>query len=121
MDRFSFLNAAHAQFFSDLYDQYTQNPDGVEPSWRAFFQGFDFANEFNDNNNTIVDYANNNCEDIVGKIEKEFNVIKLIEGYRSRGHLFTKTNPVRDRRSYDPNLSIENFGLNQADLEIIFD
>jgi 2-oxoglutarate dehydrogenase E1 component len=121
MDRFSFLNAAHAQFFSDLYDQYIQNPDGVEPSWRAFFQGFDFANEFNDNNNTIVDYANNNCEDIVGKIEKEFNVIKLIEGYRSRGHLFTKTNPVRDRRSYDPNLSIENFGLNQADLEIIFD
>jgi 2-oxoglutarate dehydrogenase E1 component len=121
MDRFSFLNAAHAQFFSDLYDQYTQNPDGVEPSWRAFFQGFDFANEFNENNNTIVDYANNNCEDIIGKIEKEFNVIKLIEGYRSRGHLFTKTNPVRDRRSYDPNLSIENFGLNQADLEIIFD
>ena len=121
MDRFSFLNATHAQFFSDLYDQYTQNPDGVEPSWRAFFQGFDFANEFNENNNTIVDYANNNCEDIVGKIEKEFNVIKLIEGYRSRGHLFTKTNPVRDRRSYDPNLSIENFGLNQADLEIIFD
>ena len=43
MDRFSFLNAAHTQFFADLYEQYTVNPDSVEPSWRAFFQGFDFA------------------------------------------------------------------------------
>ena len=46
MDRFSFLNAAHTAFFADLYDQYLQNPDTVEPSWRSFFQGFDFANEF---------------------------------------------------------------------------
>ena len=45
MDRFSFLNAAHTQFFADLYEQYTQNPDSVEPSWRAFFQGFDFGLE----------------------------------------------------------------------------
>ncbi|MEO8516420.1 MAG: hypothetical protein ABI426_06735, partial [Flavobacterium sp.] len=46
MDRFSFLNAAHTAFFADLYDQYLENPDSVEPSWRSFFQGFDFANEF---------------------------------------------------------------------------
>ena len=43
MDRFSFLNAAHAQFFAQLYDQYLENPDSVEPSWRGFFQGFDFG------------------------------------------------------------------------------
>jgi len=43
MDRFSFLNAAHTAFFADIYEQYTTNPDSVEPSWRSFFQGFDFA------------------------------------------------------------------------------
>jgi 2-oxoglutarate dehydrogenase E1 component len=42
MDRFSFLNAAHTDFFAQLYDQYLDNPDSVEPSWRSFFQGFDF-------------------------------------------------------------------------------
>jgi len=47
MDRFSFLNAAHTAFFADLYDQYLESPDSVEPSWRSFFQGFDFANEYN--------------------------------------------------------------------------
>ena len=45
MDKFSFLNAAHTGFIADLYDQYLQNPDAVEPSWRSFFQGYDFANE----------------------------------------------------------------------------
>ncbi|HEY4538398.1 MAG TPA: hypothetical protein VIG94_00105, partial [Faecalibacter sp.] len=44
MDRFSFLNAAHIEFIGDLYDQYIQYPDSVEPSWKAFFQGYDFAN-----------------------------------------------------------------------------
>ncbi len=28
-----------------LYDKYLINPDSVEPSWRAFFQGFDFGME----------------------------------------------------------------------------
>ena len=43
MDKFSFLNSAHTAYFAELYDQYLQNPDAVEPSWRAFFQGFDFG------------------------------------------------------------------------------
>ena len=47
-------------------------------------------------------------------------MVKLIEGYRSRGHLFTKTNPVRNRRSYSPNLEVENFGLSQDDLSTVF-
>jgi 2-oxoglutarate dehydrogenase E1 component len=55
------------------------------------------------------------------KLQKEFNVLKLIDGYRSRGHLFTKTNPVRDRRTYSPTLAIENFGLSTADLQTVFD
>jgi 2-oxoglutarate dehydrogenase E1 component len=46
MDKYSFLNAAHTAFFADLYDRYLVNPDSVEPSWRAFFQGFDFGQEF---------------------------------------------------------------------------
>jgi len=45
MDPYSFLNAAHTSFFADLYDKYLQNPDSVEPSWRAFFQGYDFGSQ----------------------------------------------------------------------------
>ena len=55
------------------------------------------------------------------QLQKEFSVVKLIEGYRTRGHLFTKTNPVRDRRTFSPNLDLENFGLSSADMNTVFD
>ena len=127
MDRFSFLNAAHTEFFAQLYDQYLVNPDSVEPSWRSFFQGFDFGQTvYNDENpvQQIVEYVtsgNADCSLVSEKLQKEFNVLKLIDGYRTRGHLFTKTNPVRDRRTSSPTLDIENFGLSAADLSTVFD
>ena len=115
MDKYSFLNAAHTAYFAELYDQYLINPDGVEPSWRAFFQGYDFGAEESGSNeeSTIAQIPEN--------VLKEFQVVKLIDGYRTRGHLFTKTNPVRERRQYQPTLAIENFGLSKSDLNESFD
>jgi 2-oxoglutarate dehydrogenase E1 component len=126
MDRFSFLNAAHTEFFANLYEQYLQNPDSVEPSWRAFFQGFDFGmTTYNEENavQELAQYAANVPQNgqVSDKLQKEFNVLKLIDGYRTRGHLFTQTNPVRERRMYDPNLDMEHFGLSSADLDTVFD
>ena len=115
MDKFSFLNAAHTGFIADLYDQYLQNPDAVEPSWRSFFQGYDLANE----NFSLTEGVETSVE-IPQSVKKEFLVVDLINGYRTRGHLFTKTNPVRDRRKYSPSLDIENFGLSQNDLDSTF-
>ncbi|MFT6370530.1 MAG: 2-oxoglutarate dehydrogenase E1 component [Maribacter sp.] len=125
MDKYSFLNAAHTAFFSELYDKYLVNPDSVEPSWRAFFQGFDFGIESAGGELEVIDervtsIVNGNQVEMPESLQKEFQVIRLIDGYRSRGHLFTETNPVRDRRQYVPNLEIENFGLTQADLETVF-
>lgn len=124
MDRFSFLNAAHTAFFADLYEQYLHNPDSVEPSWRSFFQGFDFgqANYGSEEVGQQVAYiASGDSGEVSEKMQKEFNVLKLIEGYKTRGHLFTKTNPVRDRRVHGPALTLENFGLAQSDLNTVFD
>ena len=126
MDRFSFLNAAHTAFFADLYEQYIENPDSVEPSWRSFFQGFDFAaSDYGSGLFEAVPQQNGvaapDFSGVPEKIQKEFKVLNLIEGYRTRGHLFTKTNPVRDRRTYTPTLDLENFGLSNADLDTVFD
>ncbi|MBE17038.1 MAG: 2-oxoglutarate dehydrogenase E1 component [Cytophagaceae bacterium] len=118
MDRFSFLNAAHTAYFAELYDQYLNNPDSVEPSWRAFFQGFDFGMA---DTAEVTDVVTTTHAGIPEQMQKEFAVVQLIDGYRTRGHLFTKTNPVRDRRKYAPTLALENFGLSQSDLNSEFD
>ncbi|WP_412561799.1 2-oxoglutarate dehydrogenase E1 component [Winogradskyella sp. MIT101101] len=117
MDKYSFLNAAHTAYFADLYDQYLKNPDSVEPSWRAFFQGYDFGSENYGMEGEIVEGVSTQIPE---QLQKEFQVVKLIDGYRSRGHLFTKTNPVRARRKYAPTLEIENFGLSKSDLQTVF-
>ncbi len=114
MDKFSFLNAAHTGFISDLYEQYQKNPDAIEASWRSFFQGYDLANE----NYSLTD--DEVSVEIPEEVRKEFLVIDLINGYRTRGHLFTETNPVRDRRKYTPTLEIGNFGLSNNDLSTVF-
>ena len=117
MDKYSFLNAAHTAYFADLYDQYLKNPDSVEPSWRAFFQGYDFGAESYGLDGEIVEGVSTQIPE---HVQKEFQIIKLIDGYRSRGHLFTKTNPVRARRKYAPTLEIENFNLSKSDLSTKF-
>ncbi|MGB0896182.1 MAG: 2-oxoglutarate dehydrogenase E1 component [Flavobacteriaceae bacterium] len=113
MDRFSFLNAAHTAYFAEMYDQYLVNPDSVEPSWRAFFQGYDFGSQDSSENGQVNEIPEN--------VLKEFQVVRLIDGYRTRGHLFTKTNPVRERRQYKPTLELENFGLSKSDLNEVFE
>lgn len=116
MDRFSFLNAAHTDFFADLYEQYLQNPDSVEPSWRAFFQGYDFANEYSDSVDELVQDVNNS------HLQKEFDVIRLINAYRRYGHLLSQINPLKERKvDNPPNLSIEAFGLSNDDLNTVFE
>jgi 2-oxoglutarate dehydrogenase E1 component len=116
MDRFSFLGSVHASFIDDLYQRYLANPDSIEPSWKAFFQGYDFANQGYDG--LEADPAIS--AQIPDEVAKEFKVLNLITAYRTRGHLFTQTNPVRARRTYTPTLDVENFGLSETDLDTLF-
>ncbi len=133
MDKYSFLNTAHISFFAGLYDQYLTHPDSVEPSWRAFFQGFDFGmesaleeagitvDEQGEHSEKELAYTSNGQQNVLPQIlQKEFQVVRLIDAYRNRGHLFTETNPVRERRKYNPTLDIENFGLSEEDLGTTF-
>ena len=120
MERFSFLGGVHATFIDDLYQKYLKNPDSVEPSWRAFFQGYDFALEDYGANGEFQGEDAWSHGEIVEEIRKEFQVLDLIDDYRSRGHLFTETNPVRARRKYSPPLDLELYGLSESDLDMEF-
>jgi 2-oxoglutarate dehydrogenase E1 component len=114
MDTFSYLAASDPAALDNLYQQYLENPSSVDNSWASFFEGVDFATK---NYPQKPQSANG---EIPENVSREFKVINLINGYRSRGHLFTRTNPVRERRKYTPTLEIQNFGLSAADLETVY-
>ena len=109
MDKVSYVGNADVNAIDHLYKMYQQDPESVDIGWKKFFEGFDFARTNYEDGGEIPE-----------NFQKEFKVINLINGYRNRGHLFTKTNPVRERRKYSPTLAIENFGLDVADLDTVF-
>ncbi|WP_199118750.1 2-oxoglutarate dehydrogenase E1 component [Pedobacter sp. ASV28] len=111
MDNLSYLNGTNAEYVESLYQSYKEDPNSVEFGWQKFFEGFDFGRGAD---------ATNVSGEAPEHFLKEINVLNLINGYRQRGHLFTKTNPVRERRKHLPTLTIENFGLSTADLETVF-
>ncbi|MBK9402715.1 MAG: 2-oxoglutarate dehydrogenase E1 component [Bacteroidetes bacterium] len=112
MDQHSYIGNSSPEALEAMYLQFLDNPSSVEESWRQFFSGFEFAKH------RYGDDAGASGAPV--EVNKEFKVINLINGYRSRGHLFTKTNPVRERRKYTPDLSLETFGLSNADLDSTF-
>ncbi len=111
MDKFSQVGNQEIAAIEELYSTYLTNPDSLDASWKNFFAGFELARK---------NYANQTTTAYDPKIDKEFAILNLIHGYRQRGHLFTKTNPVRSRRKYSPTLDIENFGLQKSDLDTVF-
>ena len=105
----SFLQNADPSAIDHLYQQYQSDKDSVDFGWRKFFEGFDLGTQKYENGGIV-------SEDAI----KEIHVLNLINAYRQRGHLFSQTNPIRQRRTYTPTLDIENFGLENADLEKTF-
>ena len=112
MDKFTFVGNGDVNAIDDLYERYKANPESVDIEWARFFEGVDFSK---------TDFESEEAGGIIPEIfQKELKVLSLIEDYRYRGHLFTHTNPVRERRQYKPTLAIENFGLEQSDLKVVF-
>jgi 2-oxoglutarate dehydrogenase E1 component len=109
MDQFSFLGNSEIETIDRLYSQYLENPDSLDESWKTFFSGFDFARRFQ-----VTTMPNDD------HLDKEFRVLNFIDAFRKRGHLFTKTNPVRTRRKYFPTLELENYHLSVNDLDTVF-
>src|ERR1700689_4528409 len=112
MDRLNYINSRNASYINSLYEAYKQDPESVDFGWQKFFEGFDFGKD------TPASAAA--TTETPEHILKEINVLTLIDGYRSRGHLFTKTNPVRERRKYFPGKELETFGLTDDDLDTVF-
>lgn len=113
MDKLTYLSNADSSYIDGLYQAYKQDPESVDFGWQKFFEGFDFGQNAGESVGVSADATPDH-------VLKEINVLNMINGYRDRGHLFTQTNPVRERRKYYPGKELETFGLSEADMDTIF-
>ena len=113
MDKLTFLSNADSSYIDGLYQAYKADPNSVDFGWQKFFEGFDFGQ-------TSEGGSVESVEGVSDHALKEINVLNMIHGYRDRGHLFTQTNPVRERRKYYPGKELETFGLSESDMDTVF-
>jgi 2-oxoglutarate dehydrogenase E1 component len=130
MDKFSFIANAHVSYIDELYASFKSDPSSIDPSWKEFFEGFDFA---------LANYDADSTAESKGKptpkngalatpgtimdmeqLPKEIKVRALIHAHRSRAHLRSKTNPVRERRDRKALIDPEYFGLGPEDMNTEF-
>ncbi|MFA7330777.1 MAG: 2-oxoglutarate dehydrogenase E1 component [Candidatus Delongbacteria bacterium] len=115
------LHQAEPRVLDAFYQQYLQDPAALPADWQRFFEGFEFARRAPEALAAAGPDSETACSEPVRRVredfERESRVLALIEGYRQRGHLFTRTNPVRSRRRYAPDLGLATFGLGPEDLE----
>lgn len=115
MKDYSYVFKAHSSYIDKMYEQYKTNPEAVEEGWRAFFEGFDFAD--GTSSNGMMDSMPALSEDGLVFTADELKVVGLINGYRRRGHLLSDTNPIRERRDRQPHLDLTDYGLTKSDLD----
>ncbi len=109
-DDFSHLSSSDNQYVDSLYDTYRTNPEELDESWVSFFKGFEFQ----------MGGAVSGADISNEQMKKELNVFRLINSYRSRGHLLSDTNPIRPRRDRQAHITLEDYNLTDADLNSIF-
>jgi 2-oxoglutarate dehydrogenase E1 component len=119
MKDFSYITNSHPAFIESLYQEFVQNPEAIDPDLKKFFEGFDFAVA---NGTGSATGSNGQAATIADGIDwmKEIKVYRLILGYRNKGHLLAKTNPIRARKDRGANLDLSFFGLSDADMNTTY-
>lgn len=124
MKDFSYITNSHPSYIESLYKDYLKNPEVVEPELRKFFEGFDFAvsngSQNGSSNGTAVAGVTTATPVSTEDWMREIKVYRLILGYRNKGHLIAKTNPIRERKDRGANLDLGFFGLSEEDLNKTF-
>ncbi len=113
MKDFQYITNATPAFIEGLYQEFVKDPQSVDPEFKKFFEGFDFAVA---NFGESISATKSGAPVPASGMDKEFAVFQLIAAYRKKGHLVATTNPIRERRDRKANLDLQFFGLSDQDL-----
>ncbi len=122
MKDLQYITNSSPSFIEGLYQDFVKDPQSVDPEFKKFFEGFDFALTQGKNGNgqpTVSKETSFKTADGVDW-KKELGAYRLILGYRNKGHLLAKTNPIRPRKDRGANLDLGFFGFTEEDMDKSF-
>lgn len=122
MKDLQYITNSSPSFIESLYQDFVKDPQSVDPEFKKFFEGFDFALTQGKNGNGQVSVTKETAFKTSDGVDwkKELGAYRLILGYRNKGHLIAKTNPIRPRKDRGANLDLGFFGFTEEDLDKSF-
>ena len=126
MKDFSYITNSSPAYIESLYKEFLNNPEGIDPEMKKFFEGFDFAishASMNGKSSEIAEVKSSGTSAVdTGSIDwmKEVMAYRLILGYRNKAHLIANTNPIRKRKDRGANIDLAFYGFTESDLDTEF-
>ena len=120
----SYLTGTNAAYLDSLYKSYKDNPKAVAPDWR---QSFDTLRSVSittsrEDSPSDNDYTYHNEQWGTTEARKQSAVLRLINAYRSRGHLIARNDPLQLEVHNPPDDFDLGFqGLSSEDVDTLFD
>lgn len=110
MERFDFTNQVNADYIDRLYEQYQRDPRSLDPTWQAYFAGFEFAG-----GRGIAPAAADSPGSRPSPLT--IGVHNLVHSYRELGHFVSRLDPLSHDRPHHPLLDLSQFSMTDADLD----
>ena len=126
------LSGGNAGFIEDLYEQFLRDPNGVDPTWAAYFKRLQDGATGEVAHTPIRErllarlsrppmQTGGPSAESGGASAKQGAVSRLIQVYANRGHLTANLDPLGLQVRAKPYvLDLEYFGLSDADLDTEF-
>lgn len=106
---------ANADAIEAAYASWLENPDSVDATWRAFFQGFTLGQS----GNGAAGFSGSADVNVVAS-RKQVMVSRYINAHRAHGHLQAHLDPLSDPPPDHPRLSLDHFEFTEADMDESF-
>ncbi len=130
MDPQSFLNSAfsNVDIIEDLHRKYQTHPESIDPSWKALFAQLDgslveevFTQDSTKQSTTVETVPQPVAPSVSKAASGELRIARLINAYRTYGHLYAKINPLETESFEEPwELKFETLGFDPSESNTLF-
>ena len=112
----------NAELLDQKFEQWCEDPQSVEPTWSAFFEGFELGNTQAKQKGsaaapTSVAPATSGAGLTDEALTFRGKVVSLVYNYRTLGHTQADINPLNEIAERNPRLDLAAFGLSESDLD----
>jgi 2-oxoglutarate dehydrogenase E1 component len=112
--RTSIAARANLELIDQNYQRWQENPASVDPSWAAFFEGFELGNLPQRNGAA----ATTTQRPGVRESPLQTRIDGLVYAYRTLGHTIARVNPLAEKRPENPQLTLRELGFSEKDLDL---